>query len=236
MALKFLDTTFTSSVRSAQAQYYGRTPKLPTAPDRDTLTTEETDFLIARDSFYMATVTENAWPYVQHRGGPPGFLKVLGPNQLGFADLGGNRQMISTGNLAVSDRVALFFMDYPRQERLKLLGHVRVLDARKDPHLADQLTPTSALRGSVERLFLIEVIAFDWNCPKYITPRFTEAEVETAVAPLRQRIAELEAALAAKSYTAAPVSRSGWMLRSCFRARPSLAPPNYFCFALGAAA
>ncbi len=198
MALKFLTTTITPSAQAAQAHYYGSARKLPPAPERDLLTTEETDFLAARDSFYMATVTENGWPYVQHRGGPPGFLKILGPNQLGFADFSGNRQMISTGNLAVSDRVALFFMDYPRKERLKLLGHVRVLDARGHPRLADQISPAPALRGSVERLFLIDVIAFDWNCPKHITPRFTEAEVEAAVVPLKQRIAELEARLASR--------------------------------------
>jgi len=198
MALRFLATTITPAVRAAQAHYYGSARPLPPAPGIDPLTTEETDFLTARDSFYMATVTEDAWPYVQHRGGPPGFLKILGPNQLGFADLSGNRQMISTGNLAVSDRVALFFMDYPRKERLKLLGHVRVLDARDHPGLADQVSPSPALRGSVERLFLIDVIAFDWNCPKHITPRFTEAEVEAAAAPLRQRIAELEGLLASR--------------------------------------
>jgi len=193
MAPKFLATTITPSVRAAQAQYYGSSRQLPPAPAADPLTVEETDFLRARDSFYMATITEHAWPYVQHRGGPPGFLKVLGPNQLGFADFGGNRQLISTGNLAVSDRVALFFMDYPRQERLKLLGHVRVLDAREHRQLADQLAPAPALRGNVERLFLIQVIAFDWNCPKYITPRYTEEKIRETVAPLQQRIAELEA-------------------------------------------
>jgi hypothetical protein len=195
MALKFLETAFTPSVRAAQTRYYGRNPKLPPASDRDLLTTDETTFLAARDSFYMATVTEDGWPYVQHRGGPPGFVKVVGPNQLGFADFGGNRQMISTGNLASSDRVALFFMDYPRRERLKVFGHARVLDAREHLQLADQLTPTPGLRGSVERLFLIEVIAFDWNCPQYITPRYTQAEVESVVAPLKQRIAELESQL-----------------------------------------
>jgi hypothetical protein len=196
MALKFLTTTITPSAQAAQAHYYGSARKLPPAPERDLLTEEETDFLAARDSFYMATVTEDGWPYVQHRGGPPGFVKVLGPNQLGFADFSGNRQMISTGNLAASDRVALFFMDYPRKERLKLLGHVRVLDAREHPQLADQLSPTPELRGSVERVFLIDVTAFDWNCPKYITPRFTEEEVRVAVEPLKQRIAELETLLA----------------------------------------
>ena len=199
MALNFLKTAFTPSVRAAQTHYYGRAPKLPPTPETDALTADETDFLAARDSFYMATVTEDGWPYVQHRGGPPGFLKVLGPNRLGFADFGGNRQLLSTGNLAVSDRVALFLMDYPRKERLKLLGHVRVLDAREHPQLADQLTPTPELRGSVERLFLIDVIAFDWNCPKYITPRYTEAELEIAVAPLKQRIAELEAQLKSRN-------------------------------------
>lgn len=195
MALKFLATATTPSVRAAQTQYYGNSRKLPPAPERDVLGQEETDFLGTRDSFYMSTVTEDGWPYVQHRGGPPGFVKVLGPNQLGFADFGGNRQLISTGNLAAGDRVALFFMDYPRRERLKLLGHARVLDARQHPELADRLTPSPELRSSVERLFVIDVVGFDWNCPKYITPRYTAAEVEEAVAPLRRRIAELEAGL-----------------------------------------
>jgi predicted pyridoxine 5'-phosphate oxidase superfamily flavin-nucleotide-binding protein len=196
MALKFLSTVFTSAVRAAQKRFYGGSRPLPPAPERDTLTAEETAFITARDSFYMATVTEDGWPYLQHRGGPAGFLKVIGPNQLGFADMGGNRQMVSTGNLAALDRVALFLMDYPRQERLKLLGHARVLDAREHPALADQLSPSAELRPRVERLFVIDVIAFDWNCPKYITPRYTAAEVETAIAPLKQRLAELEAQLA----------------------------------------
>src|SRR5688572_18392657 len=186
MALKYLSTVVTPSVRSAQEHYYGGARKLPAAPERDELTQEETDFIAARDSFYMATVTEDDWPYVQHRGGPPGFLKVVGPNQLGFADFGGNRQMISTGNLAVSDRATLFLMDYPHKERLKLLGHVRVLDAREHPQLADKLTPALELRSSVERLFLIDVIAFDWNCPQYITPRYTEEELHEVIEPLRR--------------------------------------------------
>ena len=193
MAINFLSTLFTSSVLAAQRRYYGANRPPPPASGKDILTAEETDFLASRDSFYMATVTEDAWPYVQHRGGPPGFVKATGPNQIGFADFSGNRQLISTGNLAVGDRVAMFFMDYARRDRLKLLGHVRILDARENPQLADQLAPAPALRGLVERLFLVDVIAFDWNCPKYITPRYTEAEVQAAVAPLRQRIAELEA-------------------------------------------
>ena len=148
-----------------------------------------------RDSFYMATTNSDGWPYLQHRGDPAGFLRVLGPHQLGFADFKGNRQMLTTGNLDGNDRVALFLMDYPNRERLRILGHAKVLDAREQPALADQLTPTPEMRSKIERLFLIEVMSFDWNCPQYITPRFTEAEVETHIAPFKARIAELEAQL-----------------------------------------
>jgi len=184
----------TPSVLAAQEHYYGRHANQGTATQRDTLTGEERIFVEARDSFYMATVTEDGWPYVQHRGGQPGFLRVLNPTRLAFADFKGNRQLLSTGNLAANDRVTLFLMDYPRRERLKILGHARVEDARQHPELVAQLAEPEA-RGFVERLFFIYVVSFDWNCPKYITPRYTAAEVEEAVAPLRQRIAELEAEL-----------------------------------------
>ena len=195
MADRYLETFFTPEVLAAQAHYYGHAQKIPRQPEANPLTNEESDFIGGRDSFYLATVTSNGWPYLQHRGGPKGFLKVLGPQTLGFADLKGNRQLISSGNLAASDRISLFLMDYPRKERLKILGHARVLDAREQREIADELAPTPELRGKVERLFLIKVVSFDWNCPQYITPRFTEEEVREAVAPLRDRIAELEAKL-----------------------------------------
>jgi len=187
----------TPTVLAAQERYYGRRAALGAAPDRDPLTEEERSFIEARDSFYMATITENGWPYVQHRGGVPGFLRVVSPTQLAFADYKGNRQMLSTGNLAANHRVALFLMDYPRRERLKILGHARVEDARAHPELVAQLAEPEA-RGIVERLFFIDVLSFDWNCPKYITPRYTNAEVEAAVAPLKQRIAQMEAQLKLK--------------------------------------
>jgi predicted pyridoxine 5'-phosphate oxidase superfamily flavin-nucleotide-binding protein len=117
---------------------------------------------------------------------------VLGPHLLGFADFKGNRQLLSTGNLDGDDRVALFLMDYPHRERLKILGHARVLDAGEHADLTAQLTPNPELQSKIERLFLIEVVSFDWNCPQYITPRFTAAEIEEQIAPLRARIAELE--------------------------------------------
>ncbi len=167
----------TPAVRRAQGHYYGTASKAAPTPEWDELTAEEIDFITARDSFYLATVTEDGWPYIQHRGGPKGFLKVLGPNQLGFADFRGNRQMLSTGNLNGNDRVCLFLMDYPRRERLKILGRAKVLDAREQPVLADQLTPTKEVRRSVERLFIMDVLGFDWNCSQYITQRYTLEEL-----------------------------------------------------------
>jgi uncharacterized protein len=193
MAERFMQIVLTPAVQRAQDTYFGRHQTVDAALDFNPLTPEEANFIAARDSFYMATVNSDGWPYLQHRGGPAGFLKLLDPQTLGFADFKGNRQLVSTGNLAASDRVSLFLMDYPHRQRLKILGHARVLDARDERDLAVQLTPTSDLRGKVERLFLIKVVSFDWNCPQYITPRYTEAEVQVAVAPLRQRIADLEA-------------------------------------------
>ena len=190
-------TVLTPSVLAAQEQYYGRRASLGSALECDPITDEERAFLEARDSFYMATITESGWPYVQHRGGQPGCLRVVSPTRLAFADYKGNRQMLSTGNLAANDRIALFLMDYPRRERLKILGHARIEDARQHPELVAQFAEPEA-RGIVERLFFIDVLSFDWNCPKYITPRFTAAEVAEAVAPLKQRIAELEAQLKTK--------------------------------------
>ncbi len=192
MADKFLELAFTESVRKAQEHYFGNSQRVAGAPERDALTDDEMQFIQSRDSFYMATVTESGWPYMQHRGGQRGFLRVVSPTQLAFADYKGNRQMLSTGNLAANDRVCLFLMDYPQRTRLKILGHARVEDARQRPELVAQFADP-AVQRIVERLFLIEVVSFDWNCPKYITPRYTAAEVEAAVAPLRQRIAELEA-------------------------------------------
>ena len=194
MAEKFQEIVFTGSVRAAQEHYYGKSQSVAGAPERDALTEEEIAFIQSRDSFYMATVSETGWPYVQHRGGKPGFLRVLSPTSLAFADYKGNRQLLSTGNLAANDRVALFLMDYPQRARLKILGHAKIEDAREHPELVTQLAEPDA-RRLVERFFVIEVVSYDWNCSQHITPRYTMAEVEAAVAPLKQRIAELEAKL-----------------------------------------
>lgn len=156
---------------------------------------EETAFLTTRTSIYMATVSETGWPYVEHRGGPAGFIKVLDPRTIAFADYRGNRQLVSAGNLSVTDRVSVFAMDYPRQARLKLLGHGSMKSAEAEPELAAELETEG--QGRVERVMVITVAAFDWNCPKFITPRFDATEMTTLVGPeierLEARIAELEA-------------------------------------------
>jgi len=197
MAHQFRSTTFTADVLRAQEAYYGRSQPIPPAPGPDELGAQEEVFIQRRDSFYLASVNVDGWPYLQHRGGPRGFLKVLDPHTLGFADLGGNRQLLTTGNVAANDRVALFLMDYARRERLKIIGHAEILPARDHPALAAEVAPEGMPVRMVERVFRIRVTGLDWNCPKHITPRFTAEEIEQAAAPLRRRIAELEAALAA---------------------------------------
>ena len=194
MSSRFMDLMLTPDVKAAQARYYGRCQAQPSTEGPDRLGPDEAAFIAEMDSFYLASVNREGWPYVQHRGGPKGFLKVLGPSELGFADLKGNRQLLSTGNLSRDGRVCLFLMSYPLQARLKLLGRAEVLDAKEHPALARALIP-SGREGATERLFRIQVEAFDWNCPQHITPRFTEADLTTAIRPLRDRIAELEAEL-----------------------------------------
>jgi predicted pyridoxine 5'-phosphate oxidase superfamily flavin-nucleotide-binding protein len=201
MAMKYLDLMVTDSVRRAQKQHYGRAVNIPGASQRDPLGQDEAEFIMARDSFYLGSINETGWPYIQHRGGPLGFLRVVNETTLAFADYKGNRQLLTTGNVSVNDRVALFLMDYPNRTRLKILGHARVEDARAHPELVAQLADPK-MQSSVERLVFIDVVSFDWNCPKYITPRYSLEEVEELAGPLRTRIAELESELrAARSGT-----------------------------------
>jgi hypothetical protein len=138
----------------------------------------EREFIARRDSFYLATVTVDGWPYVQHRGGPKGFLRVLDDRTVAFADFAGNAQFVSTGNLETNDRVALFLMDYPNQARLKVIGHARVVEG--DAALEEKVSvPGYAAR--VQRVIVVEVVAFDWNCSQHITARWTEEEVRAVM-------------------------------------------------------
>jgi uncharacterized protein len=198
MGRAYSDITFTPAVRAMQTRMGSRTHYAALDHDTDrhnTLTSEETEFIQARDGFYQASVSETGWPYVQFRGGPIGFLKVLDQQRLGYADYRGNLQYISTGNLQADNRVSLFLIDHARRRRLKLLGRVRIADAGDDPALAALLTPPG-YRARIERTVVIAVEAFDWNCPQHITPRFTDTEIEARLAPLRSEIARLTMALA----------------------------------------
>ena len=156
------------------------------------ITADVADFIAARDSFYMATVSETGWPYVQHRGGPPGFLKVLDAQTLGFADFRGNRQYISLGNASANNRAALILVDYPHRRRFKIYARIEARDLKADPELARKLA-LPGYRALPERALLLHVEAFDRNCPQHITPRFTQAEIEAAIEPMRLHLAALEA-------------------------------------------
>ncbi len=147
-------------------------------------------FLAERDSIYLATASAEGQPYIQHRGGPKGFLKVLGERTLGFADLAGNKQYVSAGNLSENDRAHIFLMDYPNRQRIKIWGRARVVE--DDAELLARLVDPAA-EGRPERAIVFEIEAWDVNCPQHITPRYTEEQVAKSVAKLTLRIAELEA-------------------------------------------
>jgi predicted pyridoxine 5'-phosphate oxidase superfamily flavin-nucleotide-binding protein len=175
----FADTVFTKGVKAAQKSYgsleHNENLQANFGPN-DELGTRETDFIAKRDSFYLATVSETDWPYVQHRGGPAGFLKVLGPKQLAYADFRGNTQLVSVGNISNNNRCSLILMDYAHRRRLKLLGHIRVEDADNVAKETLAQLDLAGYRAVIERVFFIELLAFDWNCPQHITKRYTEAE------------------------------------------------------------
>lgn len=198
MGNKFAELAFTDRVKQLQEADGSRKSyaRMEEGPESNAILTErEAAFIGMRDSFYMATVSETGWPYMQHRGGPKGFIRVLDENTLGFPDFSGNRQYVSVGNLQHDNRVSLFFMDYPNRARLKLLGRVRTTN---DPEIFEQLS-LPGYKATIDRAFLIDVAAFDWNCPQHITPRFTADDVDSAIAPLQERIATLETELAAQA-------------------------------------
>jgi hypothetical protein len=194
MARGFLDIAGTPSVKAAQAAngvvMRSTTDEAHTEPSR--LTAAEAQFIAACDNFYLASVSETGWPYVQHRGGPPGFLRVIDDSTLAFADFRGNRQYISLGNVSANDRVALLLMDYANRRRLKIYARIEAKDLKSEPQLAETLA-LPGYRAKPERLFVLHVEAFAWNCPQHVRPRFTEQEIAAALAPVRARIAQLEA-------------------------------------------
>ena len=185
MGHKFAEIAFTESVRDVQRELGSRAGYAAMDQGEDynhVLGEREAAFIRARDSFYMASVGETGWPYVQHRGGPVGFVKVLDERTIGFADFSGNRQYVTLGNVRRDDRVSLFFMDYPNRTRLKVLGRVRLVGLEEHELLAR--LEAHDYRAAIERGFLVDIEAFDWNCPQHIVPRFTEAELDDLIKPL----------------------------------------------------
>ena len=195
MGHRYFDIAATPSVVEAQIANgsRGMYAGMEDDPSPVEISADVADFIAGRDSFYMATVSETGWPYVQHRGGPPGFLKVLDATTVGFADFRGNRQYISLGNASANNRAALILMDYPHRRRLKIYARIEARDLKTDPELARQLA-LPGYRALPERAILLHVEAFDRNCPQYITPRFTNGEIEAAIEPMRLHLAALEAA------------------------------------------
>ncbi|MEO8662602.1 MAG: pyridoxamine 5'-phosphate oxidase family protein [Bryobacteraceae bacterium] len=192
MAHNFGSLVFTPLVTALQEKYgsrrqYARMGAGQTAPDR--LGPDESAFIAERDSFYIATVGATGWPYVQHRGGAKGFLKVIDDHTIAFADFRGNKQFITTGNLGSDNRVALIMVDYPGQARLKVLGRAEIFEGSGEWAKRLQMPGD---RSAVERAYVIHVEAFDWNCPQHITPRFTEEQIRDALAPFERRLEELE--------------------------------------------
>jgi len=178
MARNYAEVMFTKTVQAKQEHYGTRAAadRMADSDDRQgILTKREIEFIAERDFFYVATVNEDGWPYVQFRGGPAGFLKTLGDKTLGYADFRGNQQYISMGNLDQNDKVSLFFIDYANRKRLKMVARARVVDAADDPELVARVEDPD-YRARIERAIVFDVVAFDWNCPQHITQRFTEAE------------------------------------------------------------
>jgi len=179
MSHRFADITFTESVKAAQSEHGSRpgNDRLQAlGGPNDLIGPREAEYIAQRDTFYLATIGETGWPYVQHRGGPRGFLRVVTPSQLAFADFRGNTQLISTGNAAREDRCSLIMVDYANRRRLKILGRLSIEKAgTADPDLVARVALTD-YPAKVERIFTIDVEAFDWNCPQHITRRYTPEE------------------------------------------------------------
>lgn len=184
MRHRYLDIATTPSVREARRQYGSEAAWTQLRRDdaaegpvtHERLGKAETAFIEERDGFYIASVSQTGWPYLQFRGGPAGFLRVIDDRTIGFADFRGNRQYLTVGNVRADERVSIFLMDYAHRRRLKIFGRMSVIDARDDPSLVQRLA-VADYPATIERAVLVAIEAHDWNCPQHITPRFTEAEL-----------------------------------------------------------
>ncbi len=193
MAKNFASLAFTDAVKAMQEKSGSRASYARMERDTyvDGLTENEIAFIEQRDSFYMASIGENDFPYIQHRGGPKGFIKVLDAKRIGFIDFSGNRQYISVGNIATNNNVALIMVDYPSRSRLKILAKAEIMELKDDPALY-KLLDLNEYKFKPERMMVLNIEAYDWNCPQHITPRYTVEDIEAAFAGQREHIAKLE--------------------------------------------
>ncbi len=179
MTHRYADISFTDDVKSAQDQY-GSLEQNQRLQDKfgpnDTLGAREVAFIEQCDTFFLATVSQTGWPYVQHRGGPPGFLRVLTPKQIAYPDFRGNTQLISVGNTIGNNRCSILMLDQARRKRLKILAYLQVEDIREDAREMLSQSRLPGYKAKIERMVFIDVVAFDWNCPQHITQRYTLAE------------------------------------------------------------
>lgn len=193
MAHNFGSLVFTPAVKALQERYGSRRQyaRMQAGAALDRLGPEESAFIAERDSFYVASIGATGWPYVQHRGGPKGFLKVIDERTIAFADFGGNKQFISVGNLTTDNRVALIMVDYPRQARLKILGRAEIFEGEGAREWIERVR-VPGYKASIQRVLVIRIEAFDWNCPQHITPRFTAEQIQEALAPFERQMQDLE--------------------------------------------
>ena len=193
MAKNYASLAFTDPVKKMQEKVGSRVSyeRMEKGTYVNGLTENEIGFIANRDSFYIATIGENGYPYIQHRGGPKGFLKVLDTKQLGFIDFRGNAQYISVGNIATHNQVAMIMVDYPARARLKIYAQAKIIELNEDHKLREQLDLKEYMVRP-ERMMVFDIDAYDWNCPQHITPRYTAEEINEAFVPQREHIAHLE--------------------------------------------
>lgn len=194
MAKNFASIAFTDAVKAMQEKNgsrasYARMEQLTYV---DGLTESEMDFISQQDSFYMASIGENGFPYIQHRGGPKGFIKVLDAKRIGFIDFKGNMQYITAGNIANNNNVSIILVDYPARARLKIYAKATIVELKDDPELYEALD-LKEYKFKPERMMVLHIEAYDWNCPQHITPRYTVADIEEAFVGQQEHIANLQA-------------------------------------------
>jgi hypothetical protein len=191
--MNYHNLAFTDAIKKVQEEQGSRSgyDHMESRSSVEGLTQDEIDFISARDSFYMASFGANQFPYIQHRGGPPGFIKVIDDKTIGIVDFAGNKQYISVGNISQHNKVALMLMSYPQKARLKIYAEIEIKELKDFPELYESIKPKN-YKFRPERMMIFNIKAFDWNCPQHITPRFTTEEIETALAPQKKYIEDLE--------------------------------------------